>query len=122
MDSWNPEADRRRLECLHIGPAEVLVSQDVQFNGYFATRLPAWHFDVESAKKKLLKQLGAASLAGYGCEDMTLAIGACGALLEYAAKTQGQALAHVLEQQLDDLLQVVLGQRVEDDDLVDAVQ
>ena len=26
---------------------------------------------------------------------MTLAIGACGALLEYAAKTQGQALAHV---------------------------
>src|SRR6185503_8368616 len=42
-----------------------------------------------------LKQLGAASLAGYGCEDLTLAIGACGALLEYAARTQGQALAHV---------------------------
>ena len=27
---------------------------------------------------RLLKQLGAASLAGYGCEDLTLAIGACG--------------------------------------------
>jgi hypothetical protein len=23
MDSWNPEADRRRLECLHIGSREV---------------------------------------------------------------------------------------------------
>jgi hypothetical protein len=23
MTDWNPEADRRRLECLHIGPAEV---------------------------------------------------------------------------------------------------
>jgi hypothetical protein len=23
MDSWNPEADRRRLECVHIGPCEV---------------------------------------------------------------------------------------------------
>jgi hypothetical protein len=23
MDSWNPEADRRRLECLHLGSAEV---------------------------------------------------------------------------------------------------
>ena len=23
MTSWNPEADRRRLECLHIGPAEI---------------------------------------------------------------------------------------------------
>src|SRR5207237_7151214 len=36
-----------------------------------------------------------ASVAGYGCEALTLAIGACGALLEYAGKTQGQALAHV---------------------------
>ena len=23
MDSWNPEADRRRLECIHIGPCEI---------------------------------------------------------------------------------------------------
>jgi hypothetical protein len=23
MDSWNPEADRRRLECIHVGPCEV---------------------------------------------------------------------------------------------------
>ena len=23
MDNWSPEADRRRLECVHIGPAEV---------------------------------------------------------------------------------------------------
>jgi DNA mismatch repair protein MutS len=82
-------------ELRRIGPAEVLISQDAHFEGFFSTRLPAWHFDIESGKKKLLKQLGAASLAGYGCEDLTLAIGACGALLEYAAKTQGQALAHV---------------------------
>jgi DNA mismatch repair protein MutS len=80
-------------ELRRIGPAEVLSAFDV--NEFFVTKLPEWHFDVESGKKKLLKQLGAASLAGYGCEDLTLAIGACGALLEYAAKTQGQALAHV---------------------------
>lgn len=23
MDSWGPEADRRRLECVHVGPAEI---------------------------------------------------------------------------------------------------
>jgi hypothetical protein len=23
MNSWDPEADRRRLECLHVGPAEI---------------------------------------------------------------------------------------------------
>jgi len=82
-------------ELRRIGPAEVLITQEAVLDGQFVTRLPAWHFDVDAGKKRLLKQLGAASLAGYGCEDMTLAIGACGALLEYAAKTQGQALAHV---------------------------
>jgi DNA mismatch repair protein MutS len=54
-----------------------------------------WNFDIDSGRKRLLKQLGAATLAGFGCDDLTLAIGACGALLEYAARTQGQALAHV---------------------------
>jgi hypothetical protein len=23
MDSWGPEFDRKRLECIHVGPAEV---------------------------------------------------------------------------------------------------
>ena len=23
MDNWNPESDRRRLECLHLGSAEL---------------------------------------------------------------------------------------------------
>ena len=82
-------------ELRRIGPAEVLVCEDAHLQGYQTTRLPAWHFDIESGKKKLLKQLGAGTLAGYGCDDLTLAIGACGALLEYAAKTQGQALAHI---------------------------
>jgi len=82
-------------ELRRIAPAEVLVCDEAHLPGQLTTRVPAWHFDIDSGRKKLLKQLGAASLAGYGCEDMTLAIAACGALLEYAARTQGQALAHV---------------------------
>src|SRR5260221_3666954 len=81
-------------ELRRIAPAEILVS-DIEIQGFFTTRLPPWNFDIQAGKQRLLKQLGAASLAGYGCDDMTLAIGACGALLDYAAKTQGQALAHV---------------------------
>jgi DNA mismatch repair protein MutS len=88
-----PQALENELQ--RIGPAEVLASDSFELNGFFVTKLPQWQFDVESGKKRLLKQLGVASLAGFGCEDLTLAIGACGALLEYAAKTQGQALAHV---------------------------
>jgi DNA mismatch repair protein MutS len=80
-------------ELRRIGPAEILASEDLP--GYFTTKLPGWHFDVDAGKRRLLKQLGAGTLAGFGVEDLTLAIGACGALLDYAAKTQGQALAHV---------------------------
>src|SRR4051812_29349827 len=54
-------------ELKRIGPAEVLVAEGAEPAGFFVTRLPPWHFDVESGKKKLLKQLGAATLAGYGC-------------------------------------------------------
>ncbi len=82
-------------ELRRIGPAEILASDDLELKGFFVTKLAPWHFEIESGKKRLLKQLGAASLAGFGCEDLTLAIGACGALLDYAGKTQGQALAHV---------------------------
>ena len=83
-------------ELRRIDPAEVLAAEGVELPGYFVTRLAAWQFDAESGRKRLLEQLGAASLAGYGVEDFSLAIGACGALLDYAKKTQGQALAHVI--------------------------
>ena len=50
-------------ELRRIGPAEVLCASDLR--DFFVTKLPEWHFDIESGKKKLLKQLGAATLAGY---------------------------------------------------------
>ena len=82
-------------ELRRVGPAEILAAEGIDLPGFFVTRLAAWQFDVDSGRKRLLAQLGAASLAGYGVEDFSLAIGACGALLDYAKKTQGQALAHV---------------------------
>ncbi len=86
-------------ELRRIDPAEVLVSDSQSWGalleGCTLTRLPEWHFEPESGRRTLLAQLGALSLAGFGCEDFAPAIGACGALLGYAGKTQNQALAHV---------------------------
>ena len=82
-------------ELRRIAPAEILAADGVELPGYTVTRLPAWHFEFESGRRKLLEQLGASTLAGFGAEDLEPAIAACGALLEYARKTQGQALAHV---------------------------
>jgi DNA mismatch repair protein MutS len=83
-------------ELRRIAPAEILAADGLELPGYTVTRLPAWNFEIEAGRKRLLAQLGAASLAGYGIEDLEPAIGACGALLDYAKKTQGQALAHVV--------------------------
>jgi DNA mismatch repair protein MutS len=86
-------------ELRRIGPSEILVSDAdagaFDLAGFAVTKLPAWHFDFDAGRRVLLAQLKAATLAGYGCEDLKPAIGACGALLEYARRTQGQALAHV---------------------------
>ena len=95
------EVPRERLagELRRIAPAEILVAESAASSdalaGWTLTRLPEWQFEFDSGRRKLLEQLGAASLAGYGCEDLRPAIAACGALLDYARKTQGQALAHV---------------------------
>jgi len=82
-------------ELKRIAPAEILAADGAEFPGFPVTRLPAWSFDIEAGRKRLLEQMGASTLAGFGVEDLEPAIGACGALLDYAEKTQGQALAHV---------------------------
>jgi DNA mismatch repair protein MutS len=86
-------------ELRRIAPAEILVADAGPApdgaSEATLTRVPAWHFDVARGTQKLLETLGAATLAGYGCDDLSLALGACGALLEYARSTQGKALTHI---------------------------
>ena len=102
------EVPQRMLagELTRLRPAEILVADRNPLssllptlsgpNGTAAlTRLPEWHFDYAAARQQLLKHFNLHSLAGFGCEDLRPAIAAAGALLEYARKTQGQALSHV---------------------------
>ena len=56
---------------------------------------PAWAFDSALGLRKLCAQLQAASLAGWGAQELPLAHAAASALLDYAEHTQGRALAHV---------------------------
>ena len=61
---------------------------------------PAWAFDAALGERKLCDQLQAASLAGWGAQDLPQAHAAASALLDYAEHTQGQALAHVRQLQV----------------------
>ena len=83
-----------------IRPAEMLVADgaaDLMPSAASGTltRVPAWHFDVASGIQRLCDQLNVASLDGFGAEGLTSACGAAGAVLLYAASTQGQQLRHV---------------------------
>jgi DNA mismatch repair protein MutS len=57
--------------------------------------LPAWHFNLETARRALCEQFATLDLAGFGCDDFTLGLEAAGALLGYARLTQGQSIAHI---------------------------
>jgi DNA mismatch repair protein MutS len=93
----SPDQLDRELE--RIRPAEVL-ADDVTLHAIQVdvarTRLPDWHFDVEAGTRRLREQLGVASLVAFGAETLTAALAAAGALLNYAAATQGQSLRHVI--------------------------
>ncbi len=93
-------AARLRQELERIVPAEILADHahanllQEQLNSR-ATIVADWHFDIAAGKKSLLEQLGTTSLAGYGAQDLSAALGAAGALLLYARNTQGKQLHHV---------------------------
>lgn len=93
-------AARLLQEAERIGAAEILIAEE---NGSWLpdtfpgriVALPAWHFDIENGTGALKNQMGVLTLEGYGAQGMTAALGACGALLRYAASTQSQGLRHV---------------------------
>ncbi|MDR0261276.1 MAG: DNA mismatch repair protein MutS, partial [Comamonas sp.] len=56
---------------------------------------PDWQFDEKLGERKLLEQLGAASLQAWNAQTLYAAHAAAGALLTYAEHTQGRNLPHV---------------------------
>ena len=89
-----------RQELERISPAEILcdsASRAVleELPGVRPTSVADWHFDPVAGEKSLLEQLATATLAGHGAEHLGPALGAAGALLQYARSTQGKHLQHV---------------------------
>ena len=97
---------RLRQELERIAPAEVLVDgRGVALLNTLTNPRPTavadWHFEVPAARKALCEQLGVLTLAGFGADGLEAAIGAAGALLQYARNTQGKQLHHVTHLQVE---------------------
>lgn len=90
-------------ELMRLGPAEVLVSESSakEASGpgwgfpFPVTPVADYLFTPETAQRKLKEQFQVATLEGFGCEDLTLAIGAAGAALDYLKSTQLGLLKHL---------------------------
>lgn len=92
--------DRLGSELTRLAPAEILFPESLAHDEIDTAeasikRLPDWQFDSESAVRSLTRQFGTRDLSGFGCDGLTAAIAAAGALLDYARSTQGAAMAHV---------------------------
>ncbi|MFN7984014.1 MAG: DNA mismatch repair protein MutS [Vicinamibacterales bacterium] len=63
--------------------------------GLAMTRVEAWAFEFESARRALLEQLQASGLEGFGLDRHAAAVSAAGGLVHYLRTTQKADLAHV---------------------------
>ena len=105
MEITAPWEDRLRDELLRIEPREVLIPDDhaarirllLASAKAAVTSIPTSSFHVAASQALLREQFGVASLAGFGCDHMPLAVAAAGGLLRYVKETQpGLPLTHLV--------------------------
>lgn len=90
---------RAKTEIERLNPSEVIAAEGAELDGLGIdenlTRLDSYRFDLEVARQALLGHFGVATLEGYGCEHLPLAIRAAGAILYYLGETQKTVLAQL---------------------------
>ena len=87
-------------ELERLTPAEILIPDHETPGPGWVDRSgiqgrPGWHFEPAAARRSLLAHFDTRDLAGFGVEDLPLAIAAAGAVLEYVKDTQRSALPHI---------------------------
>jgi DNA mismatch repair protein MutS len=87
-------------ELARLRPAELLIQEDFQhpvlhlYLSQLRRRAP-WEFDIETAIRLLTQQMQTRDLNGFGCQEMVIALGAAGCMLQYAHETQCAAMPHI---------------------------
>jgi DNA mismatch repair protein MutS len=99
------DSERAREELARLAPAEVLVSRDAAAASLplladlavapFRSEVEPWEFGRDRGRRLLLDQFAVQSLDAFEAEDLGPALGAAGALLEYARKQKQSELKHL---------------------------
>lgn len=99
-------ADAVRDEIARISPREILFAESLREDPFPETIIPSDSrrsvgfiedrcFGRAFGRRLLTEQFGTLSLEGFGCEHLTAAVGAAGAVLHYVLETQKQKIAHL---------------------------
>ena len=105
-------SDTRSLRKLasefeRLNPREILIPNDIGFEGQplqqwiqkqtgvNSSPYNGFYFDYDVSYRALIRQFNTSSLQGFGCEDLKLATGAAGAILNYLKETQKNDLTHI---------------------------
>ena len=87
-------------ELERLNPAELLCSENwkipepIKQRRSLSTR-PSWHFDIKSATHTLTRHFNTKHLSGFGCDHLTVGIGAAGCLFQYLKDTCFESLPHI---------------------------
>ena len=90
--------ERVSCELDRIQPSEIILpASSEEYGGVSATvsRLDDYWFDREVAQDVLLEHFAVATLEGYGCAQLPLAIRAAGSLVHYVSETQREIVTHL---------------------------
>ena len=83
-------------ELARLNPAEIIVPKSSSYGLSVPerniTKFDDYYFEYDIAGQALLEQLGAASLEGFGCASLPLAIRAAGAIIGYLRENQKASL------------------------------
>ncbi len=99
-------------ELERISPTEIVCADDFKHNALEAfdcakKRLSPWQFDADSAFKALTQQFNTLDLSGFGAQNLTAALCAAGALLDYVKHTQRAALPHIASLSIEQTSQYI---------------
>lgn len=97
----NMLSELERLQPAEILLPEALILGELQGKNWVLKQLPSWQFDRDSAISSLTRQFETYDLSGFGCEDLSTALCAAGALLEYTRLTQGSGMLHITSLQAE---------------------
>jgi DNA mismatch repair protein MutS len=86
-------------ELERLKPSEIIAPEGAELpdlaSGTSLTRLEDYWFELDTATKALLDHFGVATLDGYGCGHLPLALRAAGAVIHYLGETQKGVLGQL---------------------------